>query len=80
MTFTEDGSKPDALITCPPDSDCCQLDHGHDQACKGGHGECSLAKCSVLTPEGEECPGGHCGIGVEGCTACRSLKVTLVRF
>jgi hypothetical protein len=31
------------------------------------------AVCIRLTPAGEDCPGGHCGIGVDGCTVCRPV-------
>jgi hypothetical protein len=27
----------------------------------------------MVTPAGEDCPGGHCGTGVEGCTVCRPV-------
>lgn len=46
-----------ALITCPPDSGCCQADHGpggHDgaaNACPGGHGDCpEPATCALWKP------------------------------
>ena len=31
--------------------------------------------CVVLTGAGEDCPGGHCGPGVLGCTVCRPLLI-----
>lgn len=31
--------------------------------------------CNVVTPLGEECPGGHCFPGVPDCTVCRPLSV-----
>lgn len=31
--------------------------------------------CSVLTPKGQDCPGGHCGPQADGCTVCRPLEV-----
>jgi hypothetical protein len=30
---------------------------------------------SNLAPEGEDCPGGHCWPGVEGCTVCRPCNI-----
>lgn len=77
MAFTGDASDPDSLVQCP----CCPVDHAHGEAanaCPGGHGECTLDKCSVLTPEGVACPGGHCGKGIQGCTSCRPLRITLI--
>lgn len=32
--------------------------------------------CQVITGLGEDCPGGHCFPGVDGCTSCRPLDVT----
>jgi hypothetical protein len=32
--------------------------------------------CEAVTPSGEECPGGHCGPGIEGCTVCRPIAIT----
>jgi hypothetical protein len=29
--------------------------------------------CTRVSPPGEQCPGGHCGPGVAGCTVCRPL-------
>lgn len=26
-----------------------------------------------VRPAGEDCPGGHCGVGVSGCTVCRPV-------
>jgi hypothetical protein len=43
QVFTEQHADPDAQLTCPPDSDCCQENHHHGQAasaCKGAHGAC----------------------------------------
>ena len=31
------------------------------------------AACNVVTPYGEDCPGGHCFPGVDGCTTCRPV-------
>lgn len=31
--------------------------------------------CAVVTPIGEDCPGGHCFPGVDGCTVCRPLHI-----
>lgn len=29
--------------------------------------------CNAVTPVGEDCPGGHCWPGVDGCTVCRPI-------
>lgn len=50
-----------ALSQQHPDADC-----GHPV---GGQA------CNVLTPLGEDCPGGHCFPGVDGCTVCRPLSI-----
>jgi hypothetical protein len=68
---------------------CCTENHHHGQAAsacpgKGGNhpgAECphpDPVACTVLTPEGEECPGGHCGLGIPGCSVCRPLTITLL--
>lgn len=31
--------------------------------------------CNVITDLGDDCPGGHCFPGVDGCTCCRPLSV-----
>ncbi len=69
----------DAHLNCRPGSSCCLLDHHHGQAanaCPGGHGECAVGdSCEVMTPAGEPCPGGHCGLGQPGCTVCRPMII-----
>jgi hypothetical protein len=72
---------PHAINICG----CCLIDHHHGQAaaaCSGNEGAghpgaaCphpNPLACTRVTPHGEECPGGHCGIGVDGCTVCRPL-------
>jgi hypothetical protein len=59
--------------------------HGHDaaaMACPGlgnNHegAECPTgAACVVVTPAGEDCPGGHCAKAVDGCTVCRPITIT----
>jgi hypothetical protein len=40
-----------------------------------GHPSGDGTSCTVLTPQGSDCPGGHCGPGVDGCTVCRPLDV-----
>lgn len=79
--FTESGAAPGAALACPPGSGCCEEDHDHDataNACPGGHGECTLARCTVLTPETEPCPGGHHGFGIDDCTVCRPVTITVL--
>lgn len=62
---------------------CCPVDHNHGDAaneCAREHAgvPCShpdpLA-CTYLSPAGEQCPGGHCGLGVPGCTVCRPIAL-----
>src|SRR5260221_2535974 len=74
----------DSAVICAPGStspDCCHVEHDHAaaaNACPRGHGECTLDKCGALTPVGDPCPGGHCAKGIEGCTGCRPLTVTVM--
>jgi hypothetical protein len=79
---TEHARDPDTSIVCPPESDCCKADHHHGEtanACPGGHGACPTpAACPVWgqrQPEGP-CPGGHCGLGIAGCSVCRPITIT----
>ena len=80
-----DGVDPHTMNWCT----CCTADHHHGlaaEACPGnnaiGHvgAPCSHQNpmlCSVIGTleqrKGEPCPGGHCGVGVEGCTVCRPV-------
>jgi hypothetical protein len=59
--------------------------HGHDaaaMACPGlgnNHpgADCPVGpSCVVVTEAGEDCPGGHCAKGVDGCTVCRPITIT----
>jgi hypothetical protein len=78
-----DGSDPDGAFDAHPDTDCrcCPEDHHHGMAaaaCSQEHGDAACgvgADCIVHTPTGEDCPGGHCGPGVDGCTVCRPLII-----
>lgn len=61
-------------------------------SCPGGHGACPtpdncpvwlgmqphLPDSNVRDTSAGPCPGGHCGLGVDGCTVCRTLRITLV--
>jgi hypothetical protein len=61
-------------------------------SCPGGHGACPAPdRCPAwlgMQPHLENsnqrdtsagpCPGGHCGLGVAGCTVCRPLKITAI--
>lgn len=82
--ITDNGHQLQNAVSCR----CCTQDHDHDEsanACpeagiegvRHGGADCTLGDraCIVLTPEAEECPGGHCGPGVDGCTVCRPLLV-----
>jgi hypothetical protein len=83
--YTENGEAPDAALTCK----CCPEPHDHAQAaneCPGAgimHEGIACphpapAACLVLTPEGEDCPGGHCGLGIPECTVCRPVTITVL--
>jgi len=81
----------DAQLVCPDTSDCCKEDHDHGvaaNACEGGHTTCPTpASCALWAnvrshyadPDAEgvpvSCPGGHCGLGVPGCTVCRPITI-----
>jgi hypothetical protein len=83
-TTVPDLSDPDAALQCS----CCTLDHHHGQAanaCPGitaGHPgvPCHQPEggtgCSLRTPPGEPCPGGHCTPGDPGCQVCRPITIT----
>jgi hypothetical protein len=66
---------PDSAVQCG----CCPQAHHHGQAanaCPGGHGPCPTPDhCPVHNAPGP-CPGGHCGLGVPGCTVCRPVTIT----
>jgi hypothetical protein len=79
----------DAALQCTPGAGCCALPHHHGQAANSCPGaglnhrgapcpDVNPAACQAVTPPGEPCPGGHCGKGVDGCTACRPLTVTVL--
>lgn len=78
--YTENGDDPDGALVCA----CCPQDHNHGHAanaCPGNHegAACPASMtCIVLTPEGEECPGGHCALGVPGCLVCRPATLYMV--
>lgn len=75
-------------ITC----NCCTVNHDHDEnanSCSGvdaNHEGVPCAEptgtenCNMLTPLGEDCPGGHCGPDVDGCTVCRPITIDLLRL
>jgi hypothetical protein len=80
--IAEDGNRLQQAVSCT----CCTQAHDHDGAANGcpeagaegerhGGADCTLGDraCVVLTPAAEECPGGHCGPGVDGCTVCRPV-------
>jgi hypothetical protein len=84
----------DAQVTCPPSSDCCQLEHDHAQPCPVQHdepcpeppGQCKTwagmtADARHPAYKGKPpgpCPGGHCHKDLESCTGCRALTITAV--
>ena len=85
--ITEDGGNLQAAVncTCCPEAHdhdeaangCPHIDlplgERHDGAdCT--HPSEDGVMCRVLTPAGEPCPGGHCGPGIEDCTACRPVE------
>lgn len=83
-TVVQDLSDPDAALQCS----CCPQDHHHGQAanaCPGieaghpgvpCHQEGDGSGCTLRTPHGEACPGGHCTPGDPGCTVCRPITIT----
>lgn len=82
-TTSGDGLDPDGQLACG----CCPLDHHHGlaaNACPGAEGSHPGAACPApenciaRTPLGRPCPGEHCGLGVEGCTVCRPITITLM--
>lgn len=82
-----DAADPDGAFDAHPDTDCrCCSGESHPglshaeatKACPMGHEDkaCGIGPdCQVHTPAGEDCPGGHCGPGVDGCTVCRPLII-----
>lgn len=84
-TLITDGD-PDVQLSCR----CCPQDHHHGyaaNACPGinanhegvpcTHPDGGQA-CNVLTELGDDCPGGHCGLGVDGCTVCRPVNIEFI--
>jgi hypothetical protein len=83
-----------ALVCPPGTSCCQQDHHHGQMAssCSGGHGACPTPdSCPVWLGQQPHhpgtnqrdtaagpCPGGHCGLGVAGCTVCRPLKITAI--
>jgi hypothetical protein len=83
----------EAQVVCPPGSGCCEQDHDHvpPATCDAAHGACPApAACKMWRnvrshhedPDAAglpvECPGGHHGFGVPGCTPCRALTITFL--
>lgn len=82
-----------ALACPPGSGCCEQDHHHGQAAtsCPGGHGACpSPDNCPVhlgMQPHLDDsngrdtsagpCPGGHCGLGVDGCTVCRPLRIEI---
>jgi len=80
------GGDPDAALSCT----CCQQKHHHGvaaNACPGAgfnhldavcsHPDGGQA-CNAVTELGQDCPGGHCGTGVDGCTVCRPVDIEFI--
>jgi hypothetical protein len=73
---------------CEVDHDCGEA----ASTCSGGHGACPTPNnCKVwlsMQPHLENsnqrdtsagpCPGGHCGLGVDGCAVCHPLTITVI--
>lgn len=59
---------------------------GHTGSCAEAPGDCKVwhnATADYRHPlyEGEppgDCPGGHCGVGVDGCTVCRPVHIEVM--
>lgn len=87
--FAQNHQAPDGALDC----ECCPGGKGHPvlpdgrpdhaamaNSCSGQHDGSACpdgTNCIVLTPLGEDCPGGHCAKGVEGCTVCRPITITV---
>jgi len=79
--ITPDGNS-DALA-CP----CCPEPHSHEESANSCPGmglnhvgvECAHpaggAECLAVTGPGEDCPGEHCHMMLDGCTVCRSCTL-----
>ena len=83
--YTDNVDNPDDALACA----CCPQDHSHGLSaneCPGAgvnHGDASCPHpdpqaCTVVTPPGEDCPGGHCGLGVPDCRVCRPVTITVM--
>lgn len=83
--YTDNGDNPDDALSCS----CCPADHSHGlsaNTCGGAalsHPDAACSHpdpiaCNVITPAGEDCPGGHCGLGVPGCMVCRPVTITAI--
>ena len=81
--ITPDGNS-DALAC-----QCCPEPHSHEEAANGCLGAglnhtdvpCAHpdpASCLVVTPPGEDCPGGHCHVSLADCTVCRPCTLEWV--
>lgn len=84
FVWTDNGLTPNAVLNCG----CCSQLHDHDESansCRGiqeGHpgqacSEADPLTCVAVTPEGEDCPGEHCGAGVIGCAVCRPVNIII---
>lgn len=79
-------ANPDAALKCrdPEATGCCTLDHDHHtDLCEATHENVACphpengTDCTVLTEEGEDCPGGHHSHLISGCAACRSVTISV---
>jgi hypothetical protein len=80
---TEDGNSD--RLACP----CCPEPHSHEanaNDCPGaglnhegaGCAHPDPAACLAVTPAGEDCPGGHCHLLLDGCQVCRPCMIEFV--
>lgn len=46
--YIEDGADPDAAVSCPPGSGCCQEDHHHGQAANEAGMPCRPVTITVM--------------------------------
>ena len=80
----ESHSHTEAANACPgiiaghPGAPCPDADKARCLTYSGGY-----SAAPDLAPEARvrrlgKCPGGHCGFGVEGCTICRPVTITLL--
>lgn len=83
--LTENPDFTVSVVKC----NCCPEDHDHNAAaaaCPGANLNHADVPCNEddpvhgchVTPAGEDCPGGHCGLRIDGCTVCRPVHIEIL--